>query len=187
MLQTLCVLGAHCFSAKHRKPNEVKSGKDIVAWLGKNNLREENERGSVAHAIEYLTIHEDWKHDNDNYDADIALLWLDMEIDLSQPQYARFVCLPTANQGGVTGDGTVVGFGHSTAEEPTELVLPAVTPSSMLCSWQQATRIVIGPNFLRWFREPSQICLQRRKQWRLLSTRSFYKELHSRWNLLNSV
>jgi secreted trypsin-like serine protease len=87
-----------------------------------------HERGSKAHEVRELIIHEDWKHDGDNFDADIALLVLKTEVDLTQRQYVRIVCLPPANQGEVTGDGTVVGFKRSTDEDSTsnEVTLPAV-------------------------------------------------------------
>jgi secreted trypsin-like serine protease len=114
----------------------VKLPKDVVAWVGKHNLLIENERGSVAHDVDNFILHEDWKYDQDNFDADIALLLLVTEVDLTQRQFVRIVCLPTASQGEVTGDGTVVGFGISERSEadgerhdstPNELTLPAVT------------------------------------------------------------
>jgi secreted trypsin-like serine protease len=114
----------------------VKSAKDIVAWVGKYNLEQKNETGSVAHDVGKLIIHEDWKYDEDDFDANIALLLLKTEVDLTQRQFVRIVCLPPASQGEVTGDGTVVGFGISARSEanreahdstPSELTIPAVT------------------------------------------------------------
>jgi hypothetical protein len=61
----------------------VKWPKDVVAWIGKHNLREDNEEGSVAHDVEEVIIHEDWKHYEDDFDADIALLVLQTEVDLA--------------------------------------------------------------------------------------------------------
>jgi secreted trypsin-like serine protease len=92
-------------------------------------LKEENEEGSIAHEIRELILHEDWKHDGDNFDADIAILLLETEVNLTQRQFVRIVCLPTSSQGEVTGDGTIVSFGHSIDEDltPNELTLPAVT------------------------------------------------------------
>jgi secreted trypsin-like serine protease len=127
---------AHCIEDKQRREEEVKLPKDVVAWIGKHNLREENEEGSVAHEVEQLIVHEDWKHEEDDFDADIALLVLVSEVDLTQQNFVRIVCLPTASQGGVTGDGSVVGFGISERSiadgerhdsTPNELTLPAVT------------------------------------------------------------
>jgi secreted trypsin-like serine protease len=129
-------LAAHCFSEKYRRPEDVKSADDVVAWVGKHNLLVENERGSVAHIVNNIILHEDWKHNEDRYDADIALLLLKTEVDLTQRQFVRIVCLPTPSQSKVTGDGTVVGFGvskRSIADReghdstPNELTLPAVT------------------------------------------------------------
>jgi hypothetical protein len=80
-----------------------------------------------------LIIHEDWKHDNDNYDADIALDRLETEVDLSQPQFVKIVSLPTESQSVVTGDGTVVSFTRSGADDeeqdtnPNELTLPVLS------------------------------------------------------------
>jgi secreted trypsin-like serine protease len=114
----------------------VKWPKDVVAWIGKHNLREDNEEGSVAHDVEEVIIHEDCKHYEDDFDADIAFLVLKTEVDLAQRQFVRIVCLPTPSQGEVTGDGTVVGFGISERSEAdgkrhdstlNEVTLPAVT------------------------------------------------------------
>jgi secreted trypsin-like serine protease len=130
------ILAAHCFSEKHRREKDVKSAKDVVVWIGKHNLLVENERGSVAHGVGELFLHENWKYDSDDYDADIALLLLKTEVDLTQRQFVRIVCLPAPSQGEVTGDGTVVGFGISERSEadgerhdstPNELTLPAVS------------------------------------------------------------
>jgi secreted trypsin-like serine protease len=74
---------AHCVEDKHRREEEVKLPKDVVAWIGKHNLREDNEEGSVAHDVEEVIIHEDWKHYEDDFDADIALLVLKTEVDLA--------------------------------------------------------------------------------------------------------
>jgi hypothetical protein len=67
------ISASHCFEEKHRREEDVKSAKDVIAWVGKHNLEQENERGSVAHDVKELIIHEDWKYDEDNFDADIAL------------------------------------------------------------------------------------------------------------------
>jgi secreted trypsin-like serine protease len=132
-----CVFSAaHCFENKGRREEDVKSAKDIVAWVGKHNLDRKNETGSVAHYVGELIIHEDWEHNGYDFDADIALLLLKTEVDLTQEQFVWIVCLPTPSQGEVTGNGTVVGFGVSERSEadgekhdstPNELTLPAVT------------------------------------------------------------
>jgi secreted trypsin-like serine protease len=95
------VSAASCFEGKHRRPEDVKLAKDVVAWDGKNNY---------MHDVGELIIHEDWKHDSDNYDADIALILLKSEVNLTQLQFNRTVCFPTSGQGEVTGNGTVDNF-----------------------------------------------------------------------------
>jgi secreted trypsin-like serine protease len=99
-------------------------------------LLKENERGSVGHDVNDLFVHEDWNSDEDDFDADIALILLETEVDLTQRQFVRIVCLPLLSQTEVTGDGTVVGYGISDRSiadgerhdsTPNELILPAVT------------------------------------------------------------
>jgi secreted trypsin-like serine protease len=100
--------------------------KDVVAWVGQYFLERENERGSIAYDVDNFIVHEDWKYDEDNYDADIALILLARKVNLDQ---RKFVDLPAPSQGEVTVDGTVVSFGHLTDGDstPNELTIPAVT------------------------------------------------------------
>jgi hypothetical protein len=124
-----------CFEGKKMEPEDRKSAKNVVAWVGKHDLLVEDEEGSQAHEVGELIIHEDWKHDEDNFDADIALLLLKTQVDLTQRQFVRIVCLPVASQGEVTGNGTIVSFGHSTDDNSAlnELTFTAA-PGSMLRS-----------------------------------------------------
>jgi secreted trypsin-like serine protease len=111
--------------------------------VGKHNLDREGERGSAAYQVIRLTLHEDWKHETDDFDADIALLTLDTKVDLTNRQTVRIVCLPQSSTSEVTGMGTVVGWGISERSladreqhdsKPNKLELPAVTKQQCFAS-----------------------------------------------------
>jgi secreted trypsin-like serine protease len=103
--------------------------------VGKHNLRVENEKGSVRHTVWDLILHEDWKYNSDDFDADIALVVLEAAVDLNNRQYARVVCLPSTSLELESKIGTIVGWGVSKRSEtngenhdstPNELQLPVV-------------------------------------------------------------
>jgi serine protease 56 len=127
---------AHCFENKHRREADIKKPLDVTAWMGKHNLDRADEEGSASYRVLELTLHEDWKYDEDDFDADIALLTLETEVDLTNRRTVRIICLPQPSSSEVTETGTVVGWGISERSEadgehhdskPNKLELPAVT------------------------------------------------------------
>jgi secreted trypsin-like serine protease len=92
-------------------------------------LRVTDEKGSKAHAVWDVILHEDWDHQSADDDADIALIVLEAEVDLIQ-QNVGLVSLPPPSEGKVIGTGYVVGWDineRSSASTPNELRLLAVT------------------------------------------------------------
>jgi secreted trypsin-like serine protease len=184
-------LAAHCFQEKHSREEDVKSAKDVVAWFGKHNLQVEDEVGSVVHEVGELFLQKDWKHFEDDYDADIALLLLKTEVDLKQRQFVRIVCLPTPSQSEVIGNGTVVGFGVSKRSEadvkrhdstPNELILPAVSHARCFEAGNRLHEMSSNQTFCAGFiNQGKSVCKED-------SGGGFYqynrstKKTHSRWN-----
>ena len=106
--------------------------------VGKHNLGEKDESGSSAHKVWDIILNEFWDYNSYDYDADISLVVLQNEIDLSDPSKVGIICLPLLSQSEVTGSGTVVGWGISEKSvekrqphdsTPNELKLPAVSQS----------------------------------------------------------
>ena len=81
-----------------------------------------------------MILHEDWKYKDEEWDADVALVVLLTEVDLSS-FIVGIVCLPPSSKHEVTGSGTISGWGFSEESQkqkkpfsstPNELRLPAV-------------------------------------------------------------
>lgn len=88
-----------------------------------------------------VILHQDWKYDSNKWDADISLVVLVTDVDLSDELKVGTVCLPQQSQLEVSGSGIVVGWGISEKSEarrdphdsvPNKLKLPAVTKSECL-------------------------------------------------------
>jgi secreted trypsin-like serine protease len=107
------VSAAHCFIPKHSRPEDIKSEFDIYVAVGKHNLLKENEEGSAVHDVERVYIHPDWNRTSLSYDADIAVLHLETDVDLTRSKSVRTICLPPPNEREVTGSGIAVGYGVS--------------------------------------------------------------------------
>lgn len=94
-----------------------------------------DEPGSKSHEVSQIISHPDWKADNGRYDADISLVVLQENVDLSNPGKVQVICLPQPTAK-VVGTGTVAGWGLSEISEatgkvfsmtPNKLKLPAVS------------------------------------------------------------
>lgn len=98
---------AHCLQEKRQ--SVVKKPSEVVAYLGKYDLKVIVERGSVPAYPSEFRIHEDWNVLDKKYDADIAIIFLDEEVVLRSNIYP--VCLWTSDMKSVRDDdGTVVGW-----------------------------------------------------------------------------
>lgn len=114
------------------------------AFLGKYNLSVENETGSSSHSVSEIIIHPEWNHDQDKYDADIAVLQLEEATTFNL--FVRSVCLPEHTNDDVTGIGTSVGWGVTEnsidryEQTPSELKVPAIDPSTCYTTFPRLAR-----------------------------------------------
>jgi secreted trypsin-like serine protease len=125
---------AHCFLAKYTGTRI--SSKQVVAWVGKHNLMDDEEEYAKAHRVNDIMVHEDWDFDSDSLDGDLALLLLNEKVDLSRRYIVGVVCLPPSSSSSFIGNGTISGWGVSEwsianikghSMTPNDLNLPAVT------------------------------------------------------------
>lgn len=127
------ISAAHCFQDKGQ-PKKTEPH-EVTTIVGKHNLNEFDEEGSVDHDVLDVFLHNDWKYENDyNYDADISIILLENKVDLSKPEYVNTVCLPPPSENEPTGSGIVVGWGISKDKEdhamtPSELNFPIISQS----------------------------------------------------------
>lgn len=106
----------------------------VIAWVGKHNL-DKDEEESEGHGVFDIIYHDDWNIEETDFDADIAILVLESDVDVRY-QHVGIVCLPEARNSEMTGEGIVVGWGLSEksikdgtkySSTPNELKLPVVT------------------------------------------------------------
>jgi secreted trypsin-like serine protease len=101
----------------------VKLAQMITAWVGKFNLSETDEKGSEAHIVWQIIIHDDYDYKTESFDADLAIMVLEEKINFEKTN-AGTICLPPASSSHVSGDGSIVRW--SVSENPSELQLPTV-------------------------------------------------------------
>jgi secreted trypsin-like serine protease len=128
------VPAAHCFVSKYT--GERTWPKQVVAWVGKHNLMDDDEEYARDHRVNDIIVHEDWDFDSSSFDADVALLLLDEKVDLSRKHFVGVICLPPSSSEAYIENGTLSGWGvsewslanHKThSMTPSDLKLPAVT------------------------------------------------------------
>ncbi|XP_070493732.1 uncharacterized protein [Chironomus tepperi] len=100
---------SHCIHEKYRTTRRRPD--DIVAVVGKYDLRQANENGAFEMRIIEIIVHEDWDPNVERYDADIAILVFEKEVQISN--FINIVCLPKYFRSNSLESGEVVGWGVS--------------------------------------------------------------------------
>ncbi|XP_034116172.1 serine protease gd [Drosophila albomicans] len=81
------ISSAHCFQMfKHRL-----TANEVLVFLGRHNLKNWNEEGSLAAPVDSIYIHSDYNQQISDYDADIAVLVLKDEVRFNT--FIQPVCL----------------------------------------------------------------------------------------------
>lgn len=101
------VSAAHCIQPKHTT-RSLKAD-DIAVLLGKYNLSQPIERGSIISYVQNIHVHPEWKTYTDQFDADIAILELKTSIEFSE--FIQPICWPSRS--GDIYEGSIVGWGRS--------------------------------------------------------------------------
>lgn len=83
------VTAAHCIQDK-RSYERLLPEKSMF-FFGKHNLNDNNEIGHQQANARRFIVHEDWKINDNAYDADIAIIVLDNQIQFTD--YVRPICL----------------------------------------------------------------------------------------------
>ncbi|XP_070501610.1 uncharacterized protein [Chironomus tepperi] len=100
------VTAAHCIQEKDAE--KPKLPREIIIQLGAYDLDRKIEVGRISHAVQSINIHPDWNPFTQSYDADIAVLVLDPEVNFSE--FIQPICLV---QDTSASSGVVVGYGLS--------------------------------------------------------------------------
>jgi hypothetical protein len=88
-----------------RHPNQ------IVVKIGKYDLTQDFERGSVVSYPSDIIVHPNWKYWTTDFDADIALIILEYKVQVSDSIFP--ICLTENVKGDLKESGVVVGWGKS--------------------------------------------------------------------------
>ena len=117
------LLAAHCFHDKYSSPTPDDN---VYAILGRFDLLNNAEIGSVRRDVARSILHPDWQPISASFDGDIAIILLNLEItfnDLIQP-----ICMPTSTTNAINVKGIVAGYGltsnstnHETKPRYTEI------------------------------------------------------------------
>lgn len=72
----IVVSAAHCFQLFKKR----YTANEVLVFLGRHNLKNWNEEGSLAAPVDDIFIHPDYNHHLSSYDADIAVVVLKNEV-----------------------------------------------------------------------------------------------------------
>ncbi|KAH8408878.1 hypothetical protein KR009_002975 [Drosophila setifemur] len=81
------ISSAHCF----RMFNQRYTANEVLVFLGRHNLKNWNEEGSLAAPVDGIYIHPDYNSQLSSYDADIAVIMLKDEVRFNT--FIRPACL----------------------------------------------------------------------------------------------
>lgn len=114
---------------------------EVLCMLGKYNLSDNHEDGSVSSVVRNIAIHPNWNLESWQYDSDIAIVTLFDTIEFTDT--IRPVCLPQPNYQEFSDVGTVVGWGKSENSgdsfdsTPSKVLIPSVNASHCLSTYPQ--------------------------------------------------
>lgn len=146
LILILWFLAAHCFQEKF---SSKTPDSNVYAFLGRYDLLNNAEIGSVKRDVAQTMLHPSWKPLESSYDGDVAIILLKLEItfnNIIQP-----ICLPTSSTNTERTKGTVAGYGLSTSNSKHETKPRHVEISSIdhgTCLYSDPTLAYVGS--IRW-------------------------------------
>ncbi|XP_061393648.1 serine protease gd [Musca vetustissima] len=123
----IVVSAAHCFQLFKKR----YTANEVLVFLGRHNLKNWNEEGSVAAPVDDIFIHPDYNQHLSSYDADIAVVVLKNEVRYNT--FIRPACMWTGSTSieFIEGEpGIVVGWGlgsfNTTKQMSTTSTVPKI-------------------------------------------------------------
>lgn len=121
---------------------------NIYAILGRHDLENDYEVGSIEVDISEIKIHPEWNPFEVSFHADVAVLELAMEVSFTE--YIQPICLPEPNTNVFDVEGVVAGYGL-TENSNTHVNLPKFIEISSIshreCLFKEPNLVQIGsPN-----------------------------------------
>lgn len=109
LILPLLLQAAHCIQDKRK--SKKRTPEDLVVKLGKYDLKVPNERGSLIGFPSEIIVHPKWNTQSSDYDADIAIIVLELKVESSAT--ISPICLWDQTSEPEDLRGHVVGWGKS--------------------------------------------------------------------------
>ncbi|XP_017022879.1 serine protease gd [Drosophila kikkawai] len=137
------ISSAHCF----RLFNMRYTSNEVLVFLGRHNLKNWNEEGSLAAPVDGIYIHPDYNSQLSSYDADIAVIMLKDEVRFNT--FIRPACLWSGSSKAeyIFGEhGLVIGwsFDRSNASQAQQHTAPTMSPIKKITQDTTSTPKVVN-------------------------------------------
>ncbi|CAG9812281.1 unnamed protein product [Chironomus riparius] len=135
------VTAAHCLKGKFGS-HEFEAS-DIIVALGVHDLKKSFESGRTNIAVKYVYAHPDWNSNIASFEADIAVLELEHEIQFTN--FIQPICLAHSGLNSVA-TGFVAGFGKSEAGHVENIARTVTVPihDSKVCAESKDHESILG-------------------------------------------
>lgn len=104
----MSVKAAHCIQEKG--DSRIRHPQEIVLKLGRFDLSQKYEKGSIISFVSDIFIHPNWKNWTKNYDSDIAVMILEEKVQITDTVIP--ICLWEKSDER-KANGIIVGWGKS--------------------------------------------------------------------------
>lgn len=111
-----------------KRQSEPSQAQDFTIILGVHDLSEQYEYGIIYAYVNEMKIHPDWDPNSDNFDANIALIELNGNVNFNE--FIQPICLWNFDFKPPTDDGIIVGYGKSEDETKEHENIPKKTRRS---------------------------------------------------------
>ncbi|XP_016925265.2 serine protease gd isoform X1 [Drosophila suzukii] len=136
------ISSAHCFKLFNKR----YTSNEVLVFLGRHNLKNWNEEGSLAAPVDGIYIHPDFNSQLSNYDADIAVIMLKDEVRYNT--FIRPACLWSGSSKAeyIVGEqGIVIGWSFDRSNRTQDQKLPSGAPGKKSSDSQSAPKVVKAP------------------------------------------
>ncbi|XP_034490185.1 serine protease gd [Drosophila innubila] len=159
------ISSAHCFQMF----NQRYTANELLVFLGRHNLKNWNEEGSLAAPVDGIYIHSDYNRHISDYDADIAVLILKDEVRFNT--FIQPVCLwsgSTKTENIVGEHGIVIGWSFDRSNSTT---LSQAAPNTFASSSDAESEISNSkPKVLKAPIVSNEVCFKSNEDFRNLSS-----------------
>jgi len=151
---------AHCLWPKNRDSPEI--ARDVIVKLGAHELNNTREVNVYAMPVAEIIIHPDWNPHIKRFDADLAILVLENEVQFTD--YMKPICIADESFVRAADEGIAVGWGQSEDKSrahenlPREAKLPIPSNEVCLLEHGELTKIASTRTFCAGAKGVKSVC-----------------------------